>query len=420
MAINFRKYAGIIAGSKYIFLLNLTDKLFSFIIMLLLARYFATNVYGMIVTLVTLSMVFVSVFDLGLPIYIQREIAVNRNNASEIFSRVFITGTILFALYYLVMLLTVHFVYPDIPFTLFSIISVMMYISFLVTISNKALSGVNEYKEQFKAFVLPRLLILILFLAGIFLYKFDVNILLSFMLIGILINLLLALRYLLKNNIGLKFKGYSAVNVGSMIVISIPLGLAVIFNFLYDKIDLLLISKITDYNEAAYYNIAYGLYKASALGFSFLLVSGFTRVAEMNKDTSGTKVFFKEHAKIISVTCIVMAVLLYFLSGILINTIYTDKFAGSVPVLKILSFGIIAMGLNNLTGIILNGMGYFKIVMYITLYALIMNVVLNAVFISIYGIKAAAALTVLTEYFILVLEWIYMNKIFKELSLNKT
>ncbi len=387
--------------------------------MLLLARYFSTEVYGMIVTLITLSMVFVSVFDLGLPIYIQREIAVNRNNAGEVFSRVFITGTLLFVLYYLAMLLTVHLIYPDIPFLLFTIISVMMYISFLVTISGKALSGINEYKEQLKAFLLPRVVILLFFIAGIFIYRLQVNTLMSIMLSGILLNLLLALRYLLKNNIVLKLKGYSAVSVGSMIVISIPLGLAVIFNFLYDKIDLLLISKITDYNEAAYYNIAYGLYKASALGFSFLLVSGFTRVAELNKDTSGTRIFFKEHAKIISVICLVMAVILYFLSDILVNTVYTDKFSGSVPVLKILSFGIIAMGLNNLTGIILNGMGYFKIVMYITLYALIMNVVLNAVFIQVYGIKAAAVLTVFTEYFILILEWVYMNKIFKELSLNK-
>ena len=68
-----------------------------------------------------------------------------------------------------------------------------------------------------------------------------------------------------------------------MISVSIPLGLAVIFNFLYDKIDILLISKLLDYNEAAFYNIAYGLFKASALGFSFLLVSGFTKVALTGK-----------------------------------------------------------------------------------------------------------------------------------------
>jgi O-antigen/teichoic acid export membrane protein len=49
--------------------------------------------------------------------------------------------------------------------------------------------------------------------------------------------------------------------------------------------------------------------------------------------------------------------------------------------------------------------------MYITLYALIMNVALNVLFIPVYGITAAAVLTVITEYFILILEWIYMKKI---------
>lgn len=384
--------------------------------MLLLARYFSTEIFGMIITLITLSMVFVSMFDLGLPIYIQREIAVNRDNASEIFSRVFITGTILIVVYYIVLLLVVHFIYPDIPFKLFTIITIMMYISFLVTISGKALSAVNEYKKQFIAYIIPRIFILALFLAGIFIYKLEVNILMLLMLIGILINLLLALRYLFRDNIGLTFKGFSASSVRKMIAVSIPLGLAVIFNFLYDKIDILLISKLLDYNETAFYNIAYGLFKTSALGFSFLLVAGFTKVAELNRDPKAIQSFFTEHARIISVICIICTVILFFFSELIITAIYTAKFNDSVPILKILSVAIIAMGLNNLTGIILNGMGYFKIVMYITLYALLMNLTLNVMFIPIYGIKAAAYLTVITEYFILIIEFIYMKKILTELK----
>ncbi|MEO8513949.1 MAG: polysaccharide biosynthesis C-terminal domain-containing protein [Ignavibacteria bacterium] len=416
MAINIKKYAGILAGSKYIFLLNLTDKLFSFGIMLLLARNFSTEIYGIIVTLITLSMVFVSIFDLGLPIYIQREIAVNRSNSGEIFSRVFITSTLLIVLYYFFLLILVHFIYPDIPFTLFTIITVMMYISFLVTISGKALSAINEYKKQFIAFILPRVLILAFFITGIYSFRWNGNNLMLVMLLGIIINLLLALRYLLRNNIYLSLKGFSLIGVTNMIAISIPLGLAVIFNFLYDKIDILLISKQLDYNEAAFYNIAYGLFKASSLGFSFLLVAGFTKVAELNRNADKIKEFFTEHAKIITVICILFNVILYFFADFIIYTIYTDKFTDSIAILRILSFGIIAMGLNNLTGIILNGMGYFKIVMYITLYALLMNVVFNVMFIPLYGIKASAYLTLITEYFILIVEWIYMRKIFAELK----
>jgi O-antigen/teichoic acid export membrane protein len=225
------------------------------------------------------------------------------------------------------------------------------------------------------------------------------------------LNLILAIRYLLKNNIGLSFKGFSVSGIKKMVSVSIPLGLAVIFNFLYDKIDILLISKLLDYNEAAFYSIAYGLFKASALGFSFLLVSGFTKIAELDRDTGKIKDFFNEHAKIISAICMIISIILFFFADLIIDTIYTGKFYDSIPVLKILSVGILAMGLNNLTGIILNGMGYFKIVMYITLYALIMNVALNVLFIPLYGITAAAVLTVITEYFILILEWIYMKKL---------
>ncbi len=385
-----------------------------------MARNFSTEIYGQIVTLITLSMIFISIFDLGLPIYIQREIAVNRASATEIFSRVFLLGTFMLIIYFGISALTVRLVYPDIPFAIFVIISLMMYISFLVTLTGKALSGINEYKKQLTAFLLPRIFIGILFAGGIYLYSFNENTLLLFMLAGIFLNLVLSLIYLFRNNISISFSYFSISEVKRIIAISIPLGLAVIFNFLYDKIDILLISKLRDFSEVAFYNIAYGLFKSSALFFSFLLVSGFTKVAEMNRDVSAIKGFYKEHAVIISIICMVCSAVLFIFPEFIIKLIYSDKFENSVNILRILSVGIIAMGLNNLTGVILNGMGYFKVVMYITFYALIMNVVLNIAFIPLYGITAAAVLTVITEFFIFIVEWYYLRRLLAALAIKKT
>lgn len=416
---NFKKYKELLKSSKYIFLLNITDRIFSFVIMMLIARTYPSDIFGQVVTLITLSMVFVSVFDLGLPVYIQKETALNRDDAGKIFSRVFILSSILFILYFIFSYAAAALIYPEIPFTLFAIINVMMYISLLVTITNKVLAGLNEYRIQFTAFALPRLVIILCFIAGIYYLYFTLNILMLIFSAGIIINLLITVLYLRRYGVKLIPSEFSIKGAKAVISVSIPLGLAVIFNYLYDKTDLLLISGINGFDDAAYYNAAYGIYKSASLSFSFLLVSGFTRVAELNRDTVQIKLFFKEHMRIIVVICLVCTALILIFSESIINIIYTDKFNSSVIILQILAVGITAMGLNNLTGIILNAMGYFPTVMFITMYAFLMNVLFNLFLLPFYGITAAAVITVVTEIFILVTEWYYLNKIFKNQEASK-
>lgn len=111
--------------------------------------------------------------------------------------------------------------------------------------------------------------------------------------------------------------------------------------------------------------------------------------------------------------CLSTAIALYFLSAKAVNFLYTTRFSDSILVVKILCAGIIAVGLNNLTGIVLNGIGLFKVVMWATLYGLIINVILNILFIPVYGIIAASINTVITEYVIFLLEMYFLWRVLK-------
>ncbi len=409
----FQTYLRAFSQSKYVLLLNIADKVFSFIILLLLARHFSTETYGQVVTLFTLTTVFITIFDLGLPVYLQREISVDNSKGSEVFSKVFSISIILFASYFIFSLGYLKLFYSEIPFALFSVIAVMMYSSSLVSICNKALSGLNNFKSQFTAFTIARIFILACFIAGIYYLAFNLDLLMISMLVGMILNLVLIFFYLKKSGIIFSFRNFSFNNISGIIKLSVPLGLAIIFNFLYDKIDVLLISKMLDFTEVAFYNIGYGLFKAGALSFSFLLVPAFTKVAAFKRNKVDVTLFFKEYFKIILIICILVSVVMFFAAGFIVKLLYTDKFADSVTILKILSFGIIAVGMNNLAGTVINAMGYFRIVMYITLYALILNVVLNIVFIPLHGIAAAGVITVITEYFIFITEFYYLRKILR-------
>jgi O-antigen/teichoic acid export membrane protein len=410
----FRKYFKIISEGRYVLLLNLTDKLFSFIILVLLARNFKTDIYGEIVTLITLSTVFATIFDFGLPLFLQREISLKASERSRTFSNVFIVSVALFIGYILFSLAYFKIFYSEISIALFIIIAVMMYISSLVTICYKALSGINDFKNQFISFSLPRILILILFTAGLYYLSFTIEQLMLVMLTGFAVNLILALLYLKKSEISFSFRYFSLKHVKAVLKISVPLGLAVIFNMLYDKVDVLLISKLKDFTEVAFYNAGYGIYKTGALTFSFLLVPGFTKISSMGRNKNDINDFFRKYFITIICICIITSLILFFLADPVISLIYTGKFTGSAAVLKILCFALIPLGLNNLTGVIINGMGYFKIVMYITLCALILNIALNAFLIPKYGITAAGIVTVITECFIFLTEYYYFRKIMRK------
>ena len=207
---------------------------------------------------------------------------------------------------------------------------------------------------------------------------------------------------------------FNFAKILNIVRLSAPLGMAVIFNFLYDKIDIILISKLTDFSQVSFYSVGYGIYKSSSFAFSFLLISGFTRVSYLSRKKYAVKLFFIKYFKLILTISIFINVFLFFASDIIINIIYSVKYFNSILILKILSFAIIGLALNNLTGIILNALGLFKQNMFVTLSGLVINIILNIILIPYYGIIAAALTSILTEYIILTGDCFYLNKFLKE------
>jgi O-antigen/teichoic acid export membrane protein len=405
------KYFRFFKDGKYVLLINLVDKAFSFILFLLIARKFTPEAYGELVTIFTVTTVIVTIFDFGLPLFLQRETAAFKHRAAELFGKVFTISLILFAVYFIILFGFTRIIYSEIPIVLVVIVSVMIYTSALNNICSKSLAGLSDFKSQFTAIWISRLYTLLFFAAGFFFLSFSLNMLMLTVLTGFIFNLGLLFRFLFKNKISLSFGHFSLPEAKGILKLSIPLGLAVLFNFMYDKIDVILISKFRDYSDVAYYNVGYGLFKSAMLSYSFLLATGFTRVSALGRNRKAVGLFFSKYLRIILVISVPSAIVLYLISGPLIKLLYTAKFIPSINVLQILSAALVGNALNNLTGIILNGIGLFKAVMYITLFGLIVNVALNFVFIPLYGITGASIVTVVTEFVIFFFELYYVLRI---------
>lgn len=407
------KYLRILKDNKYLFFLNISDRLFTFLFFLLLARNLSTILYGEIITFFAVTGVFISLLDFGLAVYLQREIAANKSDRTLVFSNIFAINLFAFVLYILLLFAIYYVLYPGTSIRIFTLISVSLYFGLLTETCNKVLSGLKIFKEQFTAFTLARIIILIIFIAGIYIFKINIVFLFLAYFSGMVFNWIYVFLILAKNNIKLNISAIRKSVIINILKQVSPLGLAVVFTFLYNKIDVIIISNLLDYSQVAFYSAAYGVYKSSSLAFTFLLAGGFTRVSEIAGNKTEIRHFFKQYMLLITIICVLVSILLFFFSEVLVKFLYTLKFLPSASILKILSFAVIAIGLNNLTGIILNGIGVFKVVMYITLFALFLNIILNFAFIPIYGIESAAVVTVVTEFFIFLFELYFLTRIIR-------
>ena len=404
------KYFRLITESKYVLLINLTDKIYSFFIFFLLAKNFSYIDYGEVVTVFTLTAILSTIISLGLPIFIQREIARNKDESSKIFSNALIAYIGLLIPYLVIAYVTYLIFYNTIDATLFMTISAAMYISSICILLNSILSGKLDFKHQFIPFLVSRSFILIFFVAGLYYLNFDLLSLLLCILTGFVLHLILLVWFVNGKEIYLRIKSFDPRYLKLILKTTMPLAASIIINYLYDKADVVLISKLLDFSKVALYNVGYGIFKTSTIAFSFILVSGFTRVSFLSRNKRAVYLFLRKYSFIVGIISIILCIFLYIFSNVIIHLFYSSKYDESIIIVKILSFGIIALGLNNLTGIILNGMGFFKTVMFITLFALIANIILNILFIPLKGIMASAIITVLTEYFIFFIEYYYLKK----------
>ncbi|MBN1632747.1 MAG: hypothetical protein JW917_01115, partial [Ignavibacteria bacterium] len=145
----FVKYLKYYTGSKYIFFQSLTERLFFFILFLIFARTYSNEIYGEIITIFTVCNATAFLFNLGLPIYLQRETAINKNNVGRIYLESLIIQFILSLVYIILIFIIINLFYGNINYTLVFLIAASVYILQFAATPNSILYGFMEFKVQF-------------------------------------------------------------------------------------------------------------------------------------------------------------------------------------------------------------------------------------------------------------------------------
>lgn len=204
----------------------------------------------------------------------------------------------------------------------------------------------------------------------------------------------------------------------TMLKESWPIGLSLILNLIYFRIDVLILSNFRSSAEVGIYGLAYQFFEASLaipIFFANALYPILLKVYLVN--LTDFKKQISNWLKLLTGLALVLAIALFIISE-LIPFLYQGKFTASVPALKILAIGLPFFFASALLWHALIIAGRQKLLIIIYLAGAMFNLAANLIFIPKYGYLAAAVITPASEAFILALLIIAYLKICSQFSIN--
>ncbi|MFC4558016.1 flippase [Virgibacillus kekensis] len=278
------------------------------------------------------------------------------------------------------------------------------------------LQSIFQAKQDFTAF--NSVLILgqgsILIFVTIFLVLFDLG--LGFALLSYGLGQLVALitvLYLLKKKYGLWInKGkFSKQHYKNSIKYGLKSHLSNIMSFLNYRLDILLIGFFLNATSVGFYTIAVSIAEKLWILSKSISAVLFPRIASSNDEDDKNNITSMVSRMVFAISA-VGGVVLFFISGFLIELLFGNEYGASIEPFKILLPGIVLGSMARLISNDIAGRGKPEINMYTSICMVITNVILNILLIPKYGIEGAAYATTVTY----TVNWIIKVIIFKRLT----
>lgn len=184
-----------------------------------------------------------------------------------------------------------------------------------------------------------------------------------------------------------------------IIATSWPLGLVLILNVIYFRIDIIILSLYRPASQVGLYGLAYRLIESSLFlpaMFGGLLLPHLSSAWKRGHRTSFSR-YLRQAAAAVTWAAVFIVLTLVLFASPIITLIAGPTFTDAAPLLRILSFALGIMFIGNLAGFSLVACGRHQILLAIAASLAAANVVLNLIFIPPYGAPAAAFTTLFTE-----------------------
>ncbi|WP_140341764.1 oligosaccharide flippase family protein, partial [Vibrio parahaemolyticus] len=190
------------------------------------------------------------------------------------------------------------------------------------------------------------------------------------------------------------------VNCWGFIKKATPFGITTLLHLVYFQSDIIIINRFYSAEDAGLYSAAFMILTAAYMIPSVIYQKYFLPIAhQMASSGEGGKEydFYLKGTKYIFMVSLFVTCIYYFLSEIIVYTIYGSEYSASSEYLKLLSFCIVFRFLSSNAGVFLTTENLIHKKNKYMLICAIFNVILNIIFIPRFGAVSAVISTVLTE-----------------------
>lgn len=184
---------------------------------------------------------------------------------------------------------------------------------------------------------------------------------------------------------------------------SAPIGLALIFNLIYFRIDIFILSTTRSSQEVGVYGLAYQFFEAALSLPIFIVNALYPQLLDLYaKDRKAYNSRAKNSLYLLIISSVGLMIFL-LATSLFIPAFYDSRFTGSRNALQILSLGMPFFFVSALLWHILIIKNRQKLLAPIYLVGAIFNIALNILLIPKYGFMAAATVTIISEALITLL-----------------
>jgi O-antigen/teichoic acid export membrane protein len=179
--------------------------------------------------------------------------------------------------------------------------------------------------------------------------------------------------------------------------VSLPFGATMIVNYLYFRLDVVLLSIISGTRDVAVYGLAYRVLEGLMVLPSYFMLALFPEIARIAEQRERVDGIVRAALQAMEALALPLVVLFFVLAGDVIRVIGGGAYADAAWVLRIL---VLALGVSYLSGVYghaLPALGLQNLLFRWSLVILAVNLAVNLALIPPFGVEGAAVAVVISE-----------------------
>lgn len=193
---------------------------------------------------------------------------------------------------------------------------------------------------------------------------------------------------------------------------TLPISATLIFNLIYFRADMIILSFMRANTEVSYYGLAYKFFEVPLAIATFFMNSLYPVLLHSSKENKNFSVLIKKISIFLFIVSLVITII-YFIGAPYLGLIRSE-FIPAVPALRILSLSFPLFFLSAFFMWVLIAIEKQNLLAIFYGTSMVLNILLNFIFIPRYGYLAAAVITNISELWILVLLGVSLSSFLKK------